>query len=131
MTDEEKKLDEAIKRDGVETQSEILEELKRRYPQYAEQSPTEQEIKRMANIICPNGVYYSADYTAQMLHNAGIGDKKQAIKEAFEKLKENAETMIYEVGALPHGDERYKFSYEAVTVRQIDELFTELYGADE
>lgn len=58
-------------------------------------------------------------------------DRKEAIKDVLEKLKENAETMIYEVGALPHGDERYKFSYEAVTVRQIDELFTELYGAEE
>lgn len=37
MTDEEKKLNEAIKQDGVNTQSEILEQLKRRYPQYVGQ----------------------------------------------------------------------------------------------
>lgn len=35
---EEHKLNKAIKQDGVDTQSEILDELKRRYPQYVEQS---------------------------------------------------------------------------------------------
>lgn len=35
---EEDKLYKAIKQDGIDTQSEILEELKRRYPQYVEQS---------------------------------------------------------------------------------------------
>lgn len=35
---EEDKLNKAIKQDGIDTQSEILEELKRRYPQYVEQS---------------------------------------------------------------------------------------------
>ena len=43
MTDEEKKLNEAIKQDGIETQSEILDELKRRYPQYVEPPHNEQK----------------------------------------------------------------------------------------
>lgn len=33
---EEEKLNEAIRQDGCRTQSEILEKLKQRYPQYAE-----------------------------------------------------------------------------------------------
>ncbi|MDE7107115.1 MAG: hypothetical protein K2O39_02210 [Clostridiales bacterium] len=40
---EEHKLNKAIKQDGIETQSEILEELKRRYPQYVEQSDKKQD----------------------------------------------------------------------------------------
>lgn len=43
MTDEEKKINEAIKQDGIDTQSEILEELKRCYPQYVEHVHSEQE----------------------------------------------------------------------------------------
>lgn len=39
---EERKLNKAIKQDGIDTQSEILEELKRRYPQYVEQSDKKQ-----------------------------------------------------------------------------------------
>ena len=47
MTDEEKKLNDAIKQDGIDTQSGILNELKRRYPQYVEQSDTKKEIERI------------------------------------------------------------------------------------
>lgn len=43
---EEKKLNKAIKQDGINTQSEILEELKRRYPQYVEQSDKKQASAR-------------------------------------------------------------------------------------
>lgn len=39
---EEKKLNKAIRQDGIDTQSEILDELKRRYPQYVEQSDKKQ-----------------------------------------------------------------------------------------
>lgn len=39
---EENKLNKAIKQDGIDTQSEILEGLKRRYPQYVEQSDKKQ-----------------------------------------------------------------------------------------
>ena len=42
---EERKLNKAIERDGVDTQSEILEELKRCYPQYVRQA----EVKREPN----------------------------------------------------------------------------------
>ena len=37
MNREEKKLYEAIKQDGMRTQTGILDELKRRYPQYVAQ----------------------------------------------------------------------------------------------
>ncbi|MDE7164708.1 MAG: hypothetical protein K2O04_04710 [Clostridiales bacterium] len=43
---EEHKLNKAIEQDGVDTQSEILEELKRRYPQYVEQSNKKQTSAR-------------------------------------------------------------------------------------
>lgn len=43
---EERKLNKAIKQDGINTQSEILEELKRRYPQYVEQSDKKQAPAR-------------------------------------------------------------------------------------
>lgn len=39
---EERKLNKAIKQDGIDTQSEILENLKHRYPQYVKQSDTKQ-----------------------------------------------------------------------------------------
>lgn len=39
---EERKLNKAIQQDGIDTQSEILEELKRRYPQYVEQADKKQ-----------------------------------------------------------------------------------------
>lgn len=45
----------------------------------------------------------------------GIGDKKQAVKEAFEKLKDEA---VYFAGG------------EYVEVRDINKLFTELYGEE-
>lgn len=44
---EEKKLNKVIMQDGIDTQSEILEELKRRYPQYVEQLDKKQaQIKK-------------------------------------------------------------------------------------
>ncbi|MDE6029788.1 MAG: hypothetical protein K2F90_05690 [Clostridiales bacterium] len=43
---EERKLNKAIKKDGIDTQSDILEELKRRYPQYDEQSEVKQAPAR-------------------------------------------------------------------------------------
>lgn len=57
---------------------------------------------------------------AESLINAGIGDKKQAVKEFAEKLKER--TLIY---FLCRG-----VSALAVSEEQIDALFTELYGDD-
>lgn len=126
MTNEEKKLNEAIKQDGIDTQSEILEELKRRYPQYVEQSDRDKEIERMANIL-ENAKIKALGYVgslnqgwgmwyARELSSSGIGDKKQAVKEAFEKLKERMELNGYR---------------SPLHNRIIDELFTQLYGAEE
>lgn len=49
---EERKLNKAIKQDGIDTQSKVLEELKRRYPQYFEQStkPAPKRKRRVAVI---------------------------------------------------------------------------------
>lgn len=57
MTDEEKKLNEAIKQDGIATQPEILDELKRRYPQYSEISGNNKEIERMKELLADNSEY--------------------------------------------------------------------------
>lgn len=150
MTDEEKKLNKAIKQDGIDTQSATLEELKRRYPQYAEQATNEQEIERMAEAIraaakterrCRNaddgyhiGLEYY-DYTpnvkeqAKTLIGMGIGDKKQAVKEAFKKLKMAICEGVYEDEDV-HIENKWYMQKEFVGVI-IDELFTELYVADE
>ena len=47
---EERKLNKAIKQDGIDTQSGILDELKRRYPQYAEQSVNKQAPVRKKRV---------------------------------------------------------------------------------
>lgn len=138
MADEEKKLNEAIKQDGIETQSGILDELKRRYPQYVEQSHNEQEIERMQNILIDKGVFNNMVIlqgcaypdamisecclqTAEILNNAGIGDKKQAVKEAFEELQKFcADADIVGVNG------------NVIMLDEIiDGIITELYGADE
>lgn len=62
--------------------------------------------------------YKCSYYTeiSKRLQNSGIGDKKQAVKEFAEKLK----------GSL------YNMEYSAIAIdNKIDNLFTELYGADE
>lgn len=53
---------------------------------------------------------------AESLVNAGIGDKKQAVKEFAEKLKVRF----------------YNMDYSAIAIdNKIDDLITEIYGADE
>lgn len=47
---EENKLNKAIKQDGIETQKDILDELKRRYPQYVGQSGKKQAPVRKRRI---------------------------------------------------------------------------------
>ncbi|MDE5562500.1 MAG: hypothetical protein K2J01_03010 [Clostridiales bacterium] len=43
---EEDKLNKAIKQDGIDTPSDVLEELKRRYPQYVEQSDKKHSARK-------------------------------------------------------------------------------------
>ncbi|MDE6618665.1 MAG: hypothetical protein K2K13_06545 [Clostridiales bacterium] len=43
---EEDKINKAIKQNGIDTKSEILEELKRRYPQYVEQSDKKHSARK-------------------------------------------------------------------------------------
>lgn len=54
------------------------------------------------------------------LQNAGIGDKKQAIKEFAEKLKERSFWLADSNGR----------SHKVIYVDDVDNLITKLYGAD-
>lgn len=47
---EEQKINKALERDGINTQSEILDELKRRYPQYVKQSETKREPNKKRRV---------------------------------------------------------------------------------
>lgn len=86
----------------------------------------EQEIERMAKILKMPTYIHSQDIDrikilpcneelAARLVSHGYGDKKQAVKEFVDRLKEDS---YYFAGA------------EYVEVRDIDELFTELYGVE-
>lgn len=104
----------------------------------------EKEIVRMAKVLyghycgndkcgeCKIASKYCMDYIrAERLHKAGIGDKKQAVKEAFDKAKEAihnscAHIEIDKSAAIPS----YAIPESAID-KAIDELFTELYGAEE
>lgn len=87
----------------------------------------ENEIERMESIlsrcIAVTQTYKLLDKhkTAKNLVNAGIGDKKQAVKEAFNLAK------CY-LHSNPNLDsELVKISID----RELDNLITELYGADD
>lgn len=116
MTNEEKKLNEAIKQDGINTQSEILDKLKRRYPQYVEQSNSDKEIEMMAELLAHSIGNMTCGERARYLSYRGIGDKKQAVKEFVDKLEKYLYVNMY------NNDTASKLARE---------LFTELYGANE
>lgn len=101
----------------------------------------EQEIERIATELCKCCPAYYVDEggshcikgkllyscnciksTAKQLIYEGIGDKKQAVKEAFDKLKSRRQIMTGEFIGDP--------DWEYVEFDAIDELFTELYGAE-
>lgn len=147
MTNEEKRLNETIKQDGIDTQSEILNELKRRYPQYVEQSNNEQEIERILEIM-HSGIFLTHSDCAIALVNAGIGDKKQAVKDFVDN---KAKPLISELVELMFDDNIGKCKVDnceksddipcgaSICVEEnkriweskIDELFTQLYGEEE
>lgn len=96
----------------------------------------EQEIERMATIVdehkcdsyCVKCKYYSKGmdcetlYNMESLVNAGIGDKKQAVKEAFDWLKNTI--TLYTI-------KKNDFLDLEEVAAVIDKVFTELYGAEE
>lgn len=95
----------------------------------------ENEIERMARTFCHNSGYpsivcdkciskdcCSCKLYAERLIQAGIGDKKQAIKEFAEKLKRQSITLKDKSGWA---------QCVVVMAVEIDNLITELYGADE
>lgn len=85
-----------------------------------------QEIEKIAEVMCPNP--HSCEVcdfeckpcghqeTAMQLVNAGYGNVKQAVKEFADMLKEEMELNGYRSPLHNH---------------IIDDLITELYGADE
>lgn len=81
----------------------------------------EQEIEIIRKVLENSaGCDYDTDCSmlANDLVNVGIGDKKQAVKEFCEKLKNLMSDKCFSlIGRLCND--------------YIDELFTELYGADE
>ena len=91
----------------------------------------EQEIERMVNAyenarILARGTVGSmnrgeADWYCRCLQNAGIGDKKQAVKEAFDELQKFCADcdIVGANGNIMPLDEI------------IDGILTELYGAEE
>lgn len=82
----------------------------------------ENEIERMAKIVEPFiTVLCEKDTIAEALSEQGIGDKKQAVKEFAATLKERACAVMNSTF-----DRRL-----VVDIKQIDNLITELYGADE
>lgn len=85
----------------------------------------EQEIERILEhsgyctpVDCASCFKCDDYYFAERLVNAGIGDKKQAVKEAFEKLKEK-----YGMPSIDGVD-----GFVDADFKDIDALFTELYG---
>lgn len=81
----------------------------------------EQEIEKILEVM-HSGIFLTHSDCAIALVSAGIGDKKQAVKEAFEKLKERG-----------RDENTYESDVRNWTIQwtDIDELFTELYGAGE
>lgn len=95
----------------------------------------EKEIEEMTEYLMQNGIFNNLvcrqDYacpdamiyeccrqTAELLINSGIGNVKQAVKEFAEKLKEVFNSKHWAV-------------FANATNKDIDNLITELYGADE
>lgn len=81
-------------------------------------------------VDCDSQECFVDDY-AEKLIKAGYGDKKQAVKEAFEKLKDRIDRRCVDRGAT----DIHKLYIEANMLdkiyRAIDYLFIELYGTDE
>lgn len=80
----------------------------------------ENEIERMASIIIKHPLESHA--SAVELSEQGIGDKKQAVKEFAEKLKRQSITLKDKSGWV---------QCVVIMAVEIDNLITELYGADE
>lgn len=67
---------------------------------------------------------------AESLVHAGIGDKKQAVKEFAEKLKENMSKRLNDNIALKYSQSTVQ-SFHDKAQRAIIATYKELYGADE
>lgn len=98
----------------------------------------EKEIEEMAKVLFESGVALDAtdfafgvdgdDHFTRLaikLVNAGYGNVKQAVKEFVDRLKETAIDISKDVGT------EYSVLQTQTLLEQIDDLITELYGADE
>lgn len=77
------------------------------------------EIEKILKVM-HSGIYLTHSDCAIALVNAGIGDKKQAVKEFAEKLMHISEISVNKKGEVAYH----------ITGIKIDNLVTELYGAD-
>lgn len=91
----------------------------------------EKEIERIKNSIgwVAGLVIRQKEVIARNLSNAGIGDKKQAVKEAFDKLLSVLFSDSYHLADVFIDDEWLSL-YDLVSKRA-NTVITELYGADE
>lgn len=87
-----------------------------------------EEIDRLGKVIANSGYFgkhNDENMLAQDILDAGYGNIKQAVKEFAEKLKEIAIDISKDVGI------EYSVLRTQTLLEQIDNLITELYGADE
>lgn len=103
---EERKLNKAIKQNGIDTQSGILEELKRRYPQYVEQSDKKRTTARKRKFAFISAIAAAAVCVAIIVpcvallpnSNNGIGnDGKENIRYCKQNEYEKIEVQ-YTIG---------------------------------
>lgn len=143
----EQKLNKAIKKDGVDTQSEIREELKRRYPQYFEQSAGKKQApvkkRKTAVIFAFAAVAVCAAIVvpcAVLLPNRGStvnngGNESNRYCTQDDYHKENAE---YTIGEYRENNNRnflyfdwYEYGEDCSTVCYISNSDNEVLGLEE
>lgn len=104
---EENKLNKAIKQDGIDTQSEILEDLKRRYPQYVEQSHKKQAHVRKRKFAFISAIAAAAVCVAVIVpcavllpnKNIGTGNgEKEYIRYCKQDEYSITESVEYTIG---------------------------------
>lgn len=136
MNDEENKLNEAIKQDGIDTQSDILDELKRRYPKYAEQSDSEQgtvideQIEKQLARAASNGV----DFCGKALNY--INRLKEQFYQTEQKLAEcengyslELHTANMRIRSLEQDKDEIKIKQKKQTAKEIYQIInSRLWG---
>lgn len=111
---EEDRLNKAIQQDGTNTQTKVLEDLKRRYPQYVV-TDKQTTIKKMLKVAACSNCYDKVErgicndkpncrtkdnieFAIKNLVNAGYGDIKQALTEFANSLEQEATPCLAPTG---------------------------------